>query len=90
MLNILSDDSFVKSKNIWCAADRNKAWDDWMVDGKTAPTAPAKCETPNDKVSALGHKLRINATPAIFFADGTRVAGAIDMAALEAKFKTLK
>jgi thiol:disulfide interchange protein DsbC len=34
MYNILSDDSFVKSKNIWCAADRGKAWDDWMIGGK--------------------------------------------------------
>jgi len=90
MYNILSEDSAVKSKNIWCSADRNKAWDEWMVAGKAAPTAPAKCESPNEKISALGHKLRINATPALFFADGSRVAGAIDTAALEAKFKALK
>ena len=43
MYNILSEDSFVKSKNIWCAPDRNKAWDDWMVSGKAAPAAPASC-----------------------------------------------
>jgi len=90
MYNILSEDSAVKSKNIWCAPDRNKAWDDWMVDGKAAPMAAAKCESPNEKVSALGHKLRINATPALFFADGSRIAGAIDTPALEAKFKTIK
>jgi protein-disulfide isomerase len=40
MYNILSDDSFVKSKNIWCAPDRNKAWDDWMISGKAAPAPP--------------------------------------------------
>ena len=90
MYNILSEDSAVKSKNIWCAPDRNKAWDEWMVNGKAAPTAAANCDNPNDKVTALGHKLRINATPALFFADGTRVAGAIDTRALESKFKTLK
>jgi thiol:disulfide interchange protein DsbC len=90
MYNILSDDSAVKSKNIWCSPDRNKAWDDWMVNGKAAPVAAASCETPNDKVTALGHKLRINATPAMFFADGTRSAGAIDTATLEAKFKSIK
>ena len=90
MYNILSEDSAVKSKNIWCAPDRNKAWDEWMVNGKAAPVAAASCESPNDKVSALGHKLRINATPALFFADGTRVAGAIDTRSLESKFKTLK
>lgn len=90
MYNILSDDSFVKSKNIWCAPDRNKAWDDWMISGKAAPVAPANCPTPNDKVLALGQKLRVEGTPAIFFADGSRVPGAIDIKTLEAKFSTLK
>ena len=90
MYNILSEDSSVKSRNIWCSPDRNKAWDDWMLSGKVAASAPANCVNPNDKVSALGQKLRINATPAIFFADGSRVAGAIDTKALEAKFKTVK
>ena len=90
MYNILSPDSFTKSQNIWCAADRNKAWDDWMVSGKAAPTAPAGCTSPNDKVLALGQKLNINGTPAIFFADGSRVPGAIDLRTLEAKFATIK
>jgi thiol:disulfide interchange protein DsbC len=90
MYNILSEDSAVKSKNIWCSPDRNKAWDDWMVAGKPAPVAAASCPNPNDKISALGQKLRINATPAIFFADGSRIAGAIDTKGLEAKFKSIK
>ena len=90
MYNILSEDSATKSHNIWCAADRNKAWDDWMIDNKLPPKANAKCESPNDKVFELGRKLKINGTPAIFFADGTRIAGAIDLAGLEAKLKTVK
>ncbi len=90
MYNILSEDSFVKSKNIWCAADRNKAWDDWMVSGKAAPAAPAACNTPNEKVLALGQKLRIQGTPAIFFTDGTRIPGAIDAKGLEAKLASIK
>ena len=90
MLNILSDDSIAKSRNIWCSADRNKAWDEWMLHNKTAPAAPANCVTPADKVSELAQKMRINSTPTIFFADGSRVAGAIDTAGLEAKFKTVK
>ncbi|MDB5756150.1 MAG: dsbC [Massilia sp.] len=90
LYNILSEDSFVKSKNIWCAADRGKAWEDWMVSGKAAPVAPASCLTPNDKVLALGQKLRIQGTPAIFFADGSRVPGAIDTKTLEAKLASIK
>jgi thiol:disulfide interchange protein DsbC len=90
MYNILSDDSFAKSKNIWCAPDRVKAWDDWMINGKLPPAAPAQCETPNDKVVALGHKLKIQGTPAIFFKDGSRIPGAIDLKGLEEKLSSIK
>jgi len=90
MYNILSEDSFVKSKNIWCSTDRVKAWDDWMLNGKAAAAAPANCDTPNEKVLALGQKLKVQGTPAIFFADGTRIPGAVDQKTLEAKLATIK
>lgn len=90
MYNILSADSFVKSANVWCAADRNKAWDDWMLEGKVPPTASKKCDTPNDRIVELGQKLRIEGTPAIFFTDGTRIAGAADLQMLEAKLASVK
>jgi thiol:disulfide interchange protein DsbC len=90
MLNILSEDSAEKSKNIWCSADRNKAWDEWMLNNKVAPAAPANCQSPNEKIAALGQKLRINSTPTIVYADGSRTAGALDTKALEAKFATVK
>jgi thiol:disulfide interchange protein DsbC len=90
MYNILSEDSFVKSKNIWCAPDRGKAWDEWMINGKAAPVAAASCQTPNDKVLELGQKLKIQGTPAIFFADGSRIPGAVDLATIEKKLETVK
>jgi thiol:disulfide interchange protein DsbC len=90
MYNILSPDSFVKSANVWCAADRNRTWDDWMVNGKVPPTVTKKCDNPNDKVVELGQKLRIEGTPAIFFADGSRISGMVDLKTLEAKFASIK
>lgn len=90
MYNILAEDSSVKSKNIWCSADRNKAWDEWMINGKAAPTAAANCATPNEKISALGQKLRISGTPTIFFTDGSRLPGAVDVKALETKWASIK
>lgn len=90
MYNILSEDSTNKSKNIWCAPDRVKAWDDWMLEGKQAAAAPANCTTPNEKIAEVGRKLRITGTPTIFFADGSRLPGAVDTRALEAKFATVK
>jgi thiol:disulfide interchange protein DsbC len=61
-----------------------------MVSGKSAPAAAPNCETPNEKVLALGQKLRVQGTPAIFFADGTRIPGAIDAKGLEAKLTSIK
>jgi thiol:disulfide interchange protein DsbC len=37
---ILSADSTDKSRNIWCAKDKAKAWMDWMVRDQ-APPRPA-------------------------------------------------
>lgn len=90
MYNILSEDSALKSKNIWCAPDRIKAWDDWMIDNKQPPTAAANCSNPNEKVSEFGRKLRISGTPTIFFADGSRLPGAVDIKMLESKFASVK
>ena len=85
LLNILSDDSSIKSKDIWCAADRSTAWHDWIVNAKAAPTAPAACPTPNDQVLALGKKLHVQGTPTVYFSDGSRTGTAFDKQALENK-----
>ncbi|MDB5772811.1 MAG: DsbC family protein [Burkholderia sp.] len=90
MYNILSEDSAVKSKNIWCSPDRAKAWDEWMLNGKAAAAAPANCATPNDKIFELGRKMKITGTPTVFFADGTRIPGAVDAKTLEEKFASIK
>ncbi len=90
MYNILSPDSAVKSKNVWCSADRAKAWDDWMLNGKLPATAAESCSTPNDKIFALGQQMKITGTPTIFFADGSRIPGAVDAKALEAKLVSVK
>ena len=79
---ILSQDSVEKSKAIWCASDRTKAWTDTMLTGNTP--SGGKCDTAAlDKVMTLAHKLRINGTPAIFLADGTRLPGYMPAAQLE-------
>ena len=89
LYNILSPDSVVRSRNVWCSADPSKAWQDWMTDGKTTPDAPAACAAPHEKVLALGQKLKVTGTPTIFFADGSRIPGAIDAKGLEDKFKDI-
>jgi thiol:disulfide interchange protein DsbC len=90
LYSILSDDSIAKSKNIWCSADRTKAWEDWMVRGKVTAAAPAECIAPHEKVLELGQKLRVTGTPTIFFVDGSRIPGAVDAKSLESKLATVK
>jgi len=81
LIPILSADSSVKSKAIWCAPDRVKAWNDWMVNGNQP--AAAVCDTPIEKNLALSQKIGVRATPTIFFANGERIPGAIPVAQLE-------
>jgi thiol:disulfide interchange protein DsbC len=89
LYNILSPDSIVRSRNIWCAASPAQAWHDWMLDGKAAPDAAAACMAPHEKVLALGQRLKVTGTPTIFFADGSRIPGAIDGKGLEEKLKAV-
>ena len=82
---ILSPDSLEKSKQIWCSADKAKAWNDWMVEGKPL-TGKSDCDTTAvQKTVETGRKLAINGTPTIFFSDGERIPGAVPIAKIEAK-----
>lgn len=80
---ILSQDSHERSRNIWCAQDRAETWRAWMLDGKQPQSA--ECETPLETNLALGRELMVTGTPAIFFADGSRINGALPTDALEEK-----
>ncbi|WP_153145471.1 DsbC family protein [Dechloromonas sp. H13] len=87
---ILSEDSIRKSKQIWCAADRSRAWNDWMVDGR-APAGKDDCDTSAIvKNQEFGRRLNISGTPTIFFADGERVPGAVPLPKIEQKLSQLK
>lgn len=81
---ILGPDSTAKSKNIWCAKDKSKAWLDWMVRNEPAPKADESCDaTALTRNVEFGRKHRITGTPTLVFADGSRVPGAIPAAELE-------
>ncbi len=90
MYNILAEDSVTKSRDIWCAPDRSKAWDDWMLNNKAAPVAAAGCVAPHEKVLALGKKIRVTGTPTVIFTDGSRLPGMVDIKALEDKLANMK
>ena len=83
---VLGADSVDKTKNIWCAKDKAKVWQDNMV--RDVPVPKAACDTTAiDRNIDFGRKHKITGTPTIFFADGSRVPGAINTAQIE-KFLT--
>lgn len=86
---ILAQDSMDKSKAIWCSTDRLKAWQDQMLREK-APTTKGTCDTPIDKVLALGRKMNVTGTPTTFFEDGERISGALPKDKIEAKLIAAK
>ena len=86
---ILGEDSKAKSKNIWCAKDKARVWNDWMLNGTTPPTA--SCDTAGIEANVeFGKKNRITGTPTLFFADGTRVVGAVPLAQIESQLSQVK
>jgi thiol:disulfide interchange protein DsbC len=83
---VLGADSTDKSKNLWCAKDKGKTWQDVMV--RDMPVPKASCDTTAiDRNLDFGRKHKITGTPTMFFADGSRVPGAINSQQVE-KFLT--
>ncbi|MBK6650553.1 MAG: DsbC family protein [Betaproteobacteria bacterium] len=82
---ILSPDSTEKSKGIWCAKDRAKTWQDFMVRDVAIPSYSAdKCDTTAlTRNTDFGRKHKITGTPTVFFADGSRVPGAVNAQQME-------
>ena len=81
---ILGPDSVAKSRNIWCAKDKGKAWSGLMLRGEAPARADSGCDvTALARNMELGRKHKITGTPTLVFADGSRVPGAISAAEIE-------
>jgi thiol:disulfide interchange protein DsbC len=87
---VLGPDSTEKAKSIWCSRDKQKAWDDQLING-VAPTAATTCDTSAiDKTLAFGRQKNITGTPTMFFIDGQRVPGAIPGEMIEQRLAAAK
>ena len=71
----LHPDSPAKSKAIWCATNRVKAWNDWILNNQL-PKNTGNCEVPLERVGDLAKKVGVTSTPTLIFADGKRMLGA--------------
>ena len=76
----LHPDSVRKAKDVWCAKDKNKAWNDLMLNNKEA--GKADCVNPIDRNVALAQRLGINGTPTLILPSGRVIPGAIPLASL--------
>ncbi len=68
-------------RNVYCAKDPFKAWDELMLK-RNAP-ASASCEMPSDKLAALARKMRVTGTPNLIFGNGVQVPGYLPADELE-------
>lgn len=65
--------AWAQMRSIWCAKDRNKAYDNAIAG--TPPAAAASCEDPLDSHYALGESLNVEGTPAIYTENGKYIGG---------------
>lgn len=80
--------SMSTATSIWCAPDRIKAWDDFML--KNIAPASKECETPIETLLQSGQKYKVTGTPTLIFADGSVVSGMIPAAEIEKRLEQAK
>jgi thiol:disulfide interchange protein DsbC len=85
-IDSLHPDAARKSRVIWCADDRLKAWDAYFESG-ALPENKGDCDNPVAKTAELGARYRVSATPTLVFADGSVMPGALPAARLETELK---
>lgn len=85
----LTPNSAKTARDLWCAPDRTRAYDDWMVRNKAPATAVATCADPLSKIADVAKKMGVGPVPAVFFADGTRSPGYMPAKDLEARLAAL-
>jgi thiol:disulfide interchange protein DsbC len=71
---------------IWCAADRERAWRQWMLQADASLMQPdARCDHPVARNLELARRLRVQGTPTMIWADGSRTDGYVGRSVLEAR-----
>jgi len=71
---------------IWCAVDREQAWQRFMLHADTSLLNPtASCDHPLERNLALAQRLGVQGTPTLLWADGSRTDGYVDRSVLEAR-----
>jgi thiol:disulfide interchange protein DsbC len=85
----LHPDAANKSKLIWCANNRAKAWSDWNFNNKL-PNNAGNCEVPLERIGELARKVGVTSTPTLIFSDGRRMLGAQPYKEIEKSLQAAK
>jgi len=73
---------------VWCAADREQAWQRLMLHGdSTMLNTAATCAHPIARNLAMAHQLGVQGTPTLIWADGSRTEGYVERGVLEARLQ---
>jgi len=73
---------------IWCATDREQAWQRFMLHGDATLLNPASsCDHPLERNLALAQRMGVQGTPTLLWADGSRTEGYVERSVLEARLK---
>jgi thiol:disulfide interchange protein DsbC len=83
MYPVIRPENIDHSRAVWCAPDRGKAWLELAAAPKPKiPETGVRCDTPVDKVLALGKTLGVNSTPTFYLTTGERFTGGLGAADL--------
>ena len=86
MYPVIRPDYADHSRAVWCSPDRAKAWLELAAnETPRVPASGANCANPVDKVVELGKALRVTGTPTLYFANGERAGGGMEIGKLRAK-----
>jgi thiol:disulfide interchange protein DsbC len=88
---VLGRDSEVKSRDILCAANSGKAWQDWALKDAVPPAADANCDASVtlNKTRTVFQKLGARGTPYMMFADGQVSSGYIPATEIAKRFAAM-
>ena len=86
MYPVIRPDNADHSRAVWCSKDRAKAWLELAAaERPKVPAAGANCANPVDKVLELGRSMRVRSTPTLYFANGERAEGGMQIGQMRAK-----
>ncbi len=85
LIPVLGRDSEVKSRHIWCAAQPQATWRQWMLGGTVPPAASCEALPTLQRNLSLARRLGVQGTPTMLTRHNELLVGVVPAHQLEAK-----